>query len=354
LKSTKKISILIPVRNDALKISKCLSDIKNQTMKDYEVIIVDDGSTDSTYMLLEKASRNDCRIRIIRTEPRGIISALNIGLSECKCNFVARMDADDRMCKTRLEKQLKFMQMNPDLDLIGCKVKGFTDLGSPSASIMQYQSWSNSLITHEQIESDLFAESPIVHPTFFFKKKLFLNMGGYAKNKWAEDYDAILRAYGKGSKFGKHPDILVNKYHDSSRLSRLEDIYKRPAMFSAKVHYLLEFGKLNNRRGVVIVGSGPTGRQVAKSFENRGVLVLGFIDNRYGTKDRKVKNLPAWGFQNLPPPEFLQQFRDTLIVLAVGDYRGQTDFLNLLLKLGFVENYDFVKVIYNWPLKKNF
>ena len=339
----------MPVRNDGSIISKCLSDIKNQTTKDYELIIVDDGSTDNTSKLLELASRDDPRIRTIRTEPRGIISALNTGLSECTGNYVARMDADDRMHKTRLEKQFKFMQLNPGLDLIGCKVKGFTEIGSLSESIFKYQSRSNSLITHEQIERDLFAESPIMHPTFFAKKEFFLKIGGYANNKWAEDYDTILRAYGKGLKFGKHSDILVEKYHDHSRLSRSDVIYKRPAMFAAKVNFLLDFGMLNNRRGVMIVGSGPTGRQVSKSFENRGVRVLGFVDNRPGPQNRKVLNLPAWGFHNLPSPEFIEQFRDALIILAIGDSKGQSDFSDFLLKRGFLENFDFVRVIYNWP-----
>ena len=339
----------MPVRNDASMISNCLSDIKNQTIKDYEFVIVDDGSTDGTSFLLEKESNIDSRIRFIRTEPRGIISALNTGLSECTGNYVARMDADDRIERTRLEKQIKFMQKYPELDLIGCKVSGFTDKGIPSESIYRYQSWSNSLVTHEQIECDLFAESPIVHPTFFAKKELFFNIGGYNNNQWAEDYDLILRAYGKGAKFGKHPEILLYKYHSQGRLSRSEEIYKRPAMFEAKVHFLLIFGRLKNRRGVIIVGSGPTGRQIAKSFEKRGVRVLGFVDNRPSLKGRQIKNFPAWGFPDLPPHEFLEQFRDAFIVLAIGDSKGQRDFSNFLRKLGFRENYDFERVIYNWP-----
>ena len=103
-------------------------------------------------------------------------------------------------------------------------------------------------------------------------------------------------------------------------------------MFEAKVHYLIEFGKVKNRRGVLIVGSGPTGRQAAKSFENRGVRILGFVDNRQGPEDRHVKKWPAWGFYDLPPPKFLDKFRDTLIVLAIGDSEGQIAFSNLLTK----------------------
>ena len=88
---------------------------------------------------------------------------------------------------------------------------------------------------------------------------------------------------------------------------------------------------------------------VYKSFENRGVRIVGFVDNRNGPVDRHVKKWPAWGFYDLPPPKFLDKFRDTLIVLAIGDSKGQTAFSELLQKLGFIENHDFVRVIYNWP-----
>ena len=264
----------MPVRNDAAKLRNCLAGIDNQSLTDYELVVVDDGSTDQTPVLLEKAIQDDSRIRMIRTEPQGIVSALNTGLTECKGQYIARMDVDDRMQKTRLEKQLELIQKDPELELIGCRVEGFTDKGPLPESAVHYQSWSNSLMSHQQIESDLFAESPIVHPTFFATRKLFNKIGGYSNNPWAEDYDFILRAYGGGAKLAKHPEILVRKYFAPGRLSRVEAMYKRPAMFDAKAHYLLEFGRLKKRRGVLIVGSGPTGRQAAQSFENRGVRLL--------------------------------------------------------------------------------
>ena len=343
----------MPVRNDAAMLRNSLTDIENQSFTNYELVVVDDGSTDETPVLLEKASQDDSRIRMIRTESQGIVSALNTGLIECKGTYIARMDADDRMQITRLEKQLELMQKDPELELIGCRVEGFTDKGPLPESAVHYQSWSNSLMSHQQIESDLFAESPIVHPTFFATRKLFNKIGGYSNNPWAEDYDFILRAYGGGAKLAKHPEILVRKYFAPGRLSRVEAMYKRPAMFDAKAHYLLEFGRLKKRRGVLIVGSGPTGRQAAQSFENRGVRLLGFVDNRQGPPDRQVKNRPAWGFNNLPPEEFMHKFRDSLIVLAIGDSTGQRVFAEFLRKSDFVENHDFVRVIYNWPPAAN-
>ena len=339
----------MPVRNEASLLPGCLKDILFQTLAKIELVIVDDGSTDTTAKVLKEASKRDPRIRVINTNHNGIISALNTGLAECNGQYVARMDADDRMDKTRLEKQLKLMKSNPELELSGCRIGGFTNSEVISQSIEKYQSWSNSLISHQQIEYDLFAECPIAHPTFFATRELFNKLGGYSINPWAEDYDFILRAYKAGAKLAKHPEKLVQKYHASGRLSRVEAIYKRPAMFEAKAHYMLEYGLLKNRRGVLIAGSGPTGRQAAESFEKRGVKILGYVDNRPGPPDRKVKSWPAWGFRDLPPAEFLEKFRDALILLAIGDSEGQRAFAELLRRLGFIENRDFVRVIYNWP-----
>ena len=155
MKSNPLISVLIPVRNEASLLPGCLVDFSSQTLSEIELVIVDDGSTDATAKLLKEASKRDPRIRVINTKPEGIISALNTGLVECNGQYIARMDADDRMDKTRLEKQLKLMKNNPELEMTGCRMGGFTDSGMISESIEKYQSWSNSLISHQQIVCDL-------------------------------------------------------------------------------------------------------------------------------------------------------------------------------------------------------
>ena len=119
----------MPVRNEASLLPGCLEDILSQTLSEIELVIVDDGSTDTTAEMLKEASKRDPRIRVINTKAEGIISALNTGLAECNGQYIARMDADDRMDKTRLEKQLKLMKSNPELELTGCRMGGFTDSG---------------------------------------------------------------------------------------------------------------------------------------------------------------------------------------------------------------------------------
>ena len=339
------VSILMPVRDEARTLPECLEDIAAQTLPDWELVVVDDGSTDDSPALLKSWADRDLRIRIFTTPPQGIVPALNTGLAECQGRFIARMDADDHMRPERLERQVTFCEQHPDCGLIGTQVKGFTDAGPVSDSIRRYQDWNNALVHHEQIRNDLFVESPIMHPTFFGPRSTFETLGGYRVQPWAEDYDLLLRTASAGLRFGKVPEVLVEKFHAHDRLSHVDPIYKRPAMFQAKVHYLLDFGYLKGRDGVLVAGAGPSGRTLAEQFQARDIPVHGFLDHRTGPPDRRIKGLPAWGFPEPPPPEFLEPYRRSLICAAVGDIVGQQQLTVHLSENGFVEHRDFVRVI---------
>lgn len=343
--SAPQVSILMPVRNDARTLPDCMESIVAQTLPDWELVVVDDGSDDDSPALLKSWASREARIRVFTTGPQGIVPALNTGLAECRGRFIARMDADDRMRPTRLERQVAFCEQHPDCGMIGAQVAGFTDDGSISDSTRRYQDWNNALVSHEQIRNDLFVESPIMHPTFFGPRRTFERLGGYRVQPWAEDYDLLLRTASAGLRFGKVPEVLVEKYHAHDRLSHVDPIYKRPAMFQAKVHYLLEFGYLEGRDGVLVCGAGPSGRTLAEQFQARGVPVHGFLDNRPGPPDRRLKGVPAWGFAELPPPEFWEPYRQSLICVAVGDTVGQRQLTAHLSENGFVEQHDFVRVI---------
>ncbi|HBI28684.1 MAG TPA: glycosyl transferase family 2, partial [Deltaproteobacteria bacterium] len=99
------VSVLMPVRNDARILPECLTDLAAQTLRDWELVVVDDGSTDDSPALLKSWADRDARLRIFTTPPQGIVPALNTGLAECRGRFIARMDADDRMRPERLERQ---------------------------------------------------------------------------------------------------------------------------------------------------------------------------------------------------------------------------------------------------------
>ncbi len=196
------VSVLMPVHNVESTICECLESILAQTVSNFEMVVVDDGSSDSSRIILEDYATHEKRIKLICTEQQGIVKALNLGLKNCNGNYIARMDGDDVMHPQRLEQQIEFLKQDPSLDLIGCLVEGIPQTTN-------YQQWSNSLTTNQAIREEIFVESPIMHPTFFAKHELFEKIGGYCAHPWAEDYDFLLRAYQFNIQFGKVQEYLV-------------------------------------------------------------------------------------------------------------------------------------------------
>ena len=313
----------MPVHNNESSLAECLESIGRQTMNDFELVIVDDGSTDNSRKILTHHAGQDKRIKLIRQPRRGIVQALNRGLQDCKGRYIARMDGDDWMHPHRLQRQLQFFEEHRGLDLIGSLVEGL-----PTTT--DYQKWSNALVTDEEIKEEIFIESPIMHPTFFANRILFDRLRGYRQNPWPEDYDFILRAYQQNLRFAKVDEALVKKKDSPTRLSRVDWRYKRPAMFRAKVHYFLNCGFLKNKKGVVIAGTGPSGRNIASFFREKGIAVLGFIDNRPGPPNRTVMGIPAWGIDGSLPDELMALMGETYLVLAIGGKNEYRKWIRLI------------------------
>ncbi len=319
------ISIVMPIYNDEATLSECIESTLAQTLHTFELVIIDDGSTDQSKTILENYAAKEKRIKLLRHAHQGIVPSLNLGLRHCQGAYIARMDGDDLMHPQRLEKQILFMEKHPDLGLIGSWVAGIPQMTA-------YQEWSNSLVTDEAIKAEIFVESPIMHPTFFGKHEIFETLKGYRENPWAEDYDFLLRAYQHQIRFGKVAEFLVQKRNSPTRLSQLDWKYKRPAMFHAKLHYFLQCGFLEEKKGVIIAGTGPSGRKIASFCKEYDIAVLGFIDNRFGPPDRTVMGIPAWGVEDRIPQVVLDAFQDAFILLAIGSQKGRQQWLDLLQK----------------------
>ncbi|HKJ28486.1 MAG TPA: glycosyltransferase family 2 protein, partial [Anaerolineales bacterium] len=159
-----KLSILMPCYNSSETLEETLQSIAAQTLTDFEVVAVDDGSEDDTRHILEAWAQKDPRFRCLSLPHGGIIPALNAGLESCQSEWVARMDADDRMHPTRLEKQLAYLTAHPDTALVSSLVGGF-----PQDTLREgfriYIDWLKSLPTHEAITRQIYVESPLCHPT---------------------------------------------------------------------------------------------------------------------------------------------------------------------------------------------
>jgi glycosyltransferase involved in cell wall biosynthesis len=182
------VTVLLPVHNGERFLTDAINSILNQTFRDFELLIIDDCSTDKSISIIE--SFNDSRIRLIRSDKRlKLAGVLNLGLDSSKGDLVARMDSDDISFLCRLEIQVKFMKVHKDIGICGAWVKAFGDHSS-SGAVFKYPSGS------DDIKASLFFDNPFAHPTVIFRKKLFDAYGLRFDGSYnpAEDYELWIRA----------------------------------------------------------------------------------------------------------------------------------------------------------------
>ena len=175
-----EITVLMPVRNGERYIKESIDSVLNQTLTDFEFLIIDDGSTDRTVEIIQ--GYTDKRIRLVRKEHQ-FIQNLNEGLELASGSYIARMDADDIMHTERLRIQLKRMKKNPDITVCGTWAKIFSDKGNErKISHLGYG------IIHEPV-LELLKYNMLLHPSVMIKKEFLLNHHiKYQNYPCVEDY----------------------------------------------------------------------------------------------------------------------------------------------------------------------
>ena len=166
------ISILLPFHNEAETLDECLRSIQGQTFTDFELLAVDDSSTDESSSIIQKQALRDPRIRLLRSPARGLVPALNYGLAQANSPLIARMDADDLMYPDRLQRQYDFLQAHPEIDMIGACARLFPE-SEIDAGYREYIRWQNLCLSPEDISADIYVESPFAHPTVMFLAGVF-------------------------------------------------------------------------------------------------------------------------------------------------------------------------------------
>ena len=187
MKTTKPlISIIMPVYNAADYLKAAIQSILSQTYSHWELIIIDDASTDSTPKILKSFSRNS-KIKIFKNSRNlGVAASLNRALSLSRGQYIARMDADDISHPNRLQKQLKFLQSHPKI--VACGVQAEIINGQNQAvGTRSFPQGSQSC--HDY----LMLTSPILHPTLLAKADIYKKIGYTAKYKTAEDWELYFK-----------------------------------------------------------------------------------------------------------------------------------------------------------------
>ncbi len=219
--STARVSILLPFRDARGTLAECLDSIAAQTLGDYELLAIDDGSRDDSAALVARRARRDGRIRLVRQPPLGLVAALNRGLREARAPLIARMDADDRMHPERLAAQTAAFDADPALGLLATRVRLFPE-AHIQAGLREYIRWQNACCAPADITDEIYIESPFAHPSVMFRRAVVRDAGGYHAGDFPEDYDLWLRLAQSGVKMAKLPRVLLDWRDSAGRLSRTD------------------------------------------------------------------------------------------------------------------------------------
>lgn len=342
-----EVSVLMPCYNAAQFLNEGLQSLFAQTYSGFEIIAIDDGSEDETAEHLREASRQDPRVHVVRQSHQGIAAALRAGTKVAQGTFIARMDADDISRPDRLMLQVDYLLEHPEVDVVSSCIRMFPRehlLGG----LLRYEDWVNRILTHEQILTELFVESPLPHPTVVIRKATLDRFEGYRDVNWPEDYDLWMRMARRGCRFAKVPEVLLEWRDWPGRASRVDDKFRAERFRSLKEHYLLET-YLAEQVPYAIWGAGPIGKRWAMAFGNRGRPPRNFID----LDPRKIGKTIHGAL--VVAPSNLDNMRDTFILVAVGAlsrHRTETDedrwlaareeIREQLNEAGFIERRDFI------------
>jgi glycosyltransferase involved in cell wall biosynthesis len=289
-----KVSILMPVFNAEDTLQECLDSIFRQTVQEFEIIAVNDFSSDKSVEILQ--SFNDSRIQVIDNHDKGIVSALNLGLRFCQSDFIARMDADDVMYAQRLEKQIDILVNHPAITLCATRARKFPE-EIVKNGYLEYMRWQNGCITTQDIANQIYIESPFAHPSVMFRKNRIIELGGYKHGDFPEDYELWLRLFQAGQTMMKLDEVLLDWRESDNRLSRTSSRYSGTAFEKIRAEYLAKDKRLQNRN-IVFWGAGRKTRQRAQYLINHGVKPAAWIDidnNKVGKEYHGVKTFfPEW------------------------------------------------------------
>ncbi len=270
------VSVLLPCYNAAATVQETLTSLASQTYHDFEVICVDDGSTDRTGALLGGWAQKDPRFIYIPKEHSGVVETANIGLALCRGEIIVRMDADDLCHPDRIRLQRDYLLEHPEVAVVGSLVKGFPE-EAVGEGFQLYYDWLNSLVSHEDITRQIFVESPIANPCSAFWKGWIEDLGGYQDQGWPEDYDLWLRFYLAGARFAKIPQVLLEWREHPDRLTHQDPRYSLENFLRAKAHYIAR-GPAEGRDAVLVWGAGMTGRRLSKHLVREGLPLAAFVE----------------------------------------------------------------------------
>ncbi|NMB91475.1 glycosyltransferase [candidate division WWE3 bacterium] len=213
------VSVIMPAYNAEKYISEAIESILNQTFKDFEFIILDDGSADITWEVINSYALKDSRIISVKNESNlGIVASRNKGLKISRGKYIIWADSDDISLPTRIEKQVGLMEKDVSIGICGSYIQSFYN--GINKGIRKYST------SDEHLRKNIFRYSPVAQPAAIIRKECFEKVGIYnTKYEVSQDLDMSFRI-GEKYKFANVPEVLL-RYREHSKSATYSNVRKQ-------------------------------------------------------------------------------------------------------------------------------
>ncbi len=328
-----RVTVLMPVWNADATLATALRSVARQTERDFECLIVDDGSTDDSARVAASFARSDARFRLLARSHEGIVASLEAGLDEARAPLVARFDADDWMRRDRLAKQAALLDARPGLQAVGGGVRLFPREGLREGR-RAYERWLNGLDSPERIWRERFIECPVAHPALMIRRERLATLR-YRDRDWPEDYDLLLRLLRDGPVVGTVPERILGWRDLPTRLSRT-DPRCRLDRFTACRAWHLSRDFLAAAPEYLLWGHGATGKALRRQLESLGRRPAAIVEVHPGRLGNAIAGAPV------VPIEILAERPPYPLVVSVAGSRPRGEIRARLDEYGYREGLDYV------------
>ena len=315
------ISIVIPVKNAGPYLKDCLESILNQTHQTWELLAVNDDSSDDSVEILEQYEKQDSRIKLFHNSGKGIIEALRLAYQHSSGAYLTRMDADDLMVNFKLEKmqaQLKEYQYG---HIALGQVHYFAE-GEIGDGYRKYEQWLNKLTSRADNWKDLYKECVIPSPCWMVHRHDFEKAGAFDSDFWPEDYDLCFRFYQAGLKPIASDEVLHHWRDYQERTSRNDAHYSDNRFLDLKCHYFVKLG-VSQKKNLVLWGAGKKGKAIA-SHLNEYKIDFKWLSNNKNKIGKNIYN------RILEDQSVIEEIENPLVIVAVANSKEQEEIRKIL------------------------
>ena len=270
------ISILLPVYNTAKYLEKCLDSILMQTEENWELMTVDDFSTDNSFNILNNYSKNDSRIKVFKNNKKGIAPALKLAFEKSEGELITRMDSDDIMLPNKLLELKNNLLKRGEGYIATGQVEYFSENGVGDG-YQKYADWLNGLTVAGDNFSEIYKECVVPSPCWMCFKNDLIKCRAFQDEIYPEDYDLVFRWREAGFKMIPSEKILHRWRDRPDRTSRTDKKYLDNSYLQLKLNWFVKTD-YDQVRPLVLWGAGKKGKRIARMLNEKNIS-FGWVTN---------------------------------------------------------------------------